>query len=86
MYTTMTCGWCVRAARLLAAKGVHEIDEIDVSFDRSPMIQRTNGRMTVPQIFINGHHVGGYDDLASLERAGQLDALLAADAPADSGD
>ena len=77
MYTTMTCGWCVRAARLLATKGITEIEEIDVSFDRSPMVERAHGRMTVPQIFIDGKHVGGYDDLAALERAGRLDALLA---------
>lgn len=79
MYTTMTCGWCIRASRLLATKGITEIEEIDVSFDRSPMVERTNGRMTVPQIFINGRHVGGYDELAALERQGQLDPLLEAD-------
>ena len=74
MYTTMTCGSCIRAKRLLAAKGV-DVAEIDVSFDRSAMIER-DGRMTVPQIFIDDEGIGGYDDLALLERQGRLDAIL----------
>jgi glutaredoxin 3 len=75
MYTTMTCGYCVRAKRLLAAKGV-DVTEIDVSFDRGPMIERAEGRMSVPQIFIDGEGIGGYDDLALLDRQGRLDAML----------
>jgi glutaredoxin 3 len=75
MYTTMTCGSCIRAKRLLASKGV-EVTEIDVSFDRSAMIQRANGRMTVPQIFIDDEGIGGFDDLAALDRKGHLDAML----------
>ncbi len=75
MYTTMTCGSCIRAKRLFAAKGV-DVTEIDVSFDRSEMIKRADGRMTVPQIFIDDEGIGGYDDLALLERQGRLDAIL----------
>lgn len=75
MYTTLTCGSCIRAKRLLAAKGV-DVTEIDVSFDRSAMIERADGRMTVPQIFIDGEGIGGFDDLAALERLGRLDAIL----------
>lgn len=75
MYTTQTCPSCIRAKRLLTSKGV-DIQEIDVSFDRSAMVERTEGRMTVPQIFIDGRGIGGFDDLVELERAGQLDELL----------
>lgn len=75
MYTTMTCPSCIRAKRLLAGKGV-EVDEIDVSFDRSDMIQRADGRMTVPQIFIDGEGIGGFDDLAKLDREGRLNSML----------
>lgn len=75
MYTTMTCGSCIRAKRMLAAKGV-DVTEIDVSFDRSAMIERADGRMTVPQIFIDDEGIGGFDDLAALERQGRLDAML----------
>ncbi len=75
MYTTMTCGSCIRAKRLLAAKGV-DVTEIDVSFDRSAMIERADGRMTVPQIFIDDEGIGGFDDLAALDRQGRLDAML----------
>lgn len=80
IYTKAWCPYCVRAKQLLASKGV-EPTEYDISLGgakRSEMIQRANGRTTVPQIFINGQHVGGSDDLAGLERAGRLDALLAA--------
>jgi glutaredoxin 3 len=80
MYTKMTCPYCIRAKMLLKQKGV-QIDEIAVDFGgekKQEMIQRANGRRTVPQIFINGRHVGGCDDLFELERAGDLDALLAA--------
>jgi glutaredoxin 3 len=82
MYTTAYCGYCRRAERLLAAKGVDDIDAIRVDLvphARVAMIERT-GRRTVPQIYIGDFHVGGYDELAALDRAGRLDALLRADA------
>ena len=78
IYTTGFCAYCHAAKRLLSRKGV-EFTEIDVSGDpkgRSDMVARANGRMTVPQIFIGATHVGGYDDLSALDRAGKLDALL----------
>src|SRR5713226_7412045 len=78
IYTTRYCPYCHAAKRLLSRKGV-EFTEIDVSGDpkeRSDMVARANGRMTVPQIFIGSTHVGGYDDLSALDRAGKLDALL----------
>lgn len=75
MYTTQTCPSCIRAKRLLASKGV-DVQEIDVSFDRSSMIERAGGRMTVPQIFIDDQGVGGFDDLAKLDREGRLDPML----------
>lgn len=80
IYTKFTCGYCFRAKTLLQNKGV-AFEETDISMggpERKEMIQRSNGRTTVPQIFINGQHIGGSDDLASLEDAGKLDALLAA--------
>ena len=80
IYTKSFCPYCVRAKMLLQQKGV-EPDEIEVDFGgekKQEMIQRAGGRMTVPQIFINGRHVGGCDDLFELERSGKLDALLAA--------
>jgi glutaredoxin 3 len=79
IYTTRYCPYCHAAKRLLTHKGV-ELIEIDVSGDpsgRSKMVTRANGRMTVPQIFVGSVHVGGYDDLSALERAGKLDPLLA---------
>lgn len=79
IYTTPTCGYCAMAKRLLQRKGV-TYREIDVSADpslRAAMVQRADGRRTVPQIFIGPVHVGGSDDLHALERAGKLDALLA---------
>lgn len=79
IYTTPTCGYCAMAKRLLQRKGV-PYREIDVSTDpslRSAMVQRANGRRTVPQIFIGQTHVGGSDDLHALDDAGKLDALLA---------
>jgi glutaredoxin 3 len=78
IYTTRYCPYCHAAKGLLLRKGV-EFTEIDVSGDakrRSEMVTRANGRMTVPQIFIGLTHVGGYDDLSALERAGKLDPLL----------
>ena len=80
IYTSPLCGFCHAAKRLLSSKGV-SFAEMDVSRDpgkRQEMMGRANGRHTVPQIFVGAHHVGGYDDLAALERAGKLDPLLAA--------
>jgi len=78
MYTTSYCGYCVRAERLLAARGVDEI--VKVRVDENPaeriVMMRRTGRRTVPQIYIGEHHVGGYDDLAALDRAGRLSAML----------
>ena len=79
MYSTGVCPYCVQAERLLASKGVTGITKIRVDLDparRDEMVTRT-GRRTVPQIYIGEHHVGGYDDLAALERAGKLASLLA---------
>lgn len=79
IYTTPYCGYCAMAKRLLDRKGV-AYTEIDVSADpslRVAMVQRANGRRTVPQIFIGATHVGGSDDLHALEHAGKLDPLLA---------
>lgn len=79
MYTTAYCGYCRRAERLLAAKGIADIEHIRVDEDadqRLAMMNRT-GRRTVPQIYIGETHVGGYDELAALDRAGKLTALLA---------
>lgn len=78
IYTSPLCGFCHAAKRLLTQKGV-EFTEIDVLEhpDRKPeMIQRANGSRTVPQIFIGESHVGGCDDLFSLDRSGKLDPLL----------
>jgi glutaredoxin 3 len=79
IYTTQVCPYCVRAKRLLDRKGIG-YQEIDVSRDaglRDLMTSRSGGRQTVPQIFINGEHVGGCDDLHSLDADGELDAMLA---------
>jgi len=79
MYSSGTCPFCTRAEMLLKAKGVTEIEKIRVDLDpqqREEMMQKT-GRRTVPQIFIGDTHVGGYDDLAALDRSGKLDPLLA---------
>ena len=77
MYTTAVCPYCQMAERLLLAKGV-EIEKVRVDLQpdrRMEMMQKT-GRRTVPQIYIGSTHVGGYDDLAALDRAGKLDPLL----------
>lgn len=79
MYCTAICPYCVRAEQLLQRKGVREIEKIRVDLQpelRLAMMEKT-GRRTVPQIYISGEHVGGYDDLASLDHDGQLDKLLA---------
>ncbi len=81
MYTTAMCPYCVQAERLLRAKGVEEIRKIRVDLEpdvRAQMMSRT-GRRTVPQIYIGDHHVGGFDDLVALDRAGRLEPLLAGD-------
>lgn len=80
IYTKMTCGFCMRAKHLLDMKKV-AYDEYSVDFggaNKAEMVERAGGRMTVPQIFINGRHVGGCDDLFALEQQGKLDELLAA--------
>ena len=81
IFTTRWCPYCHAAKALLTRKGI-AFTEIDVSGDwngRQKMIERANGRTTVPQIFIGATHVGGSDDLHTLERAGRLDPLLAAE-------
>ncbi|WP_430397721.1 glutaredoxin 3 [Ferrovibrio sp.] len=80
IYTTFLCPYCARAKALLDKKGA-SYNEIDVSYDqpkREEMTRLTGGRTSVPQIWINGQHVGGCDDLYALERAGKLDPMLAA--------
>jgi len=79
IYTSPLCGFCHAAKRLLTQKGAGFV-ETDVSRDaaqKQAMMQRTNGRHTVPQIFIGGQHVGGCDDLYALDRADKLDQMLA---------
>ena len=80
MYSTSVCPFCLMAERLLKSKGVADIEKIRVDLEperRQEMMQRT-GRRTVPQIYVGERHIGGYDDLAALDRAGGLDPLLAA--------
>lgn len=80
IYTWQTCPFCIRAKRLLDSKVVsyteYSIDGDEAA--RAKMAERAGGRRSVPQIFINNQHVGGCDDIHALDRAGQLDALLAA--------
>ena len=78
VYSTMFCGYCARARALLERKGVayEEIDLLEHPDRRAEMVARASGRTTVPQIFIDDAHIGGSDELAALERAGKLDALL----------
>jgi glutaredoxin 3 len=80
MYTTGACPYCQMAERLLASKGVAEIDKIRVDLEPARRVEmmEVTGRRTVPQIYIGETHVGGYDELAALERAGKLDELLRA--------
>lgn len=75
MYSTPTCSSCIRAKRLLTSKGA-TVAEINVSFDRSAMIERADGRSSVPQIFINDVGIGGWDALLELDRSGSLDEML----------
>lgn len=80
VYSTASCPYCVAAKQFLERKGV-DFEEIRIDLDparREEMLARAHGRRTVPQIFINGTHVGGYDDMIARERAGTLDALLGA--------
>lgn len=78
IYSSQFCGYCSRAKRLLSQKGVDYIDYdvIEDTSKRDEMVQRAGGRMTVPQIFIDGKHIGGSDDLYALDGAGRLDPLL----------
>ncbi|MBV9203279.1 MAG: glutaredoxin 3 [Alphaproteobacteria bacterium] len=78
LYTTMFCPYCARARALLERKCVDytEIDIIEEPARRDEMIKRADGRTSVPQIFINGEHIGGSDELVALERDGELDAKL----------
>ncbi len=78
MYATGVCPYCVRAEMLLKSKGIADIEKIRVDLDpgqRDEMVRKT-GRRTVPQIYIGDTHVGGFDDLSALDRAGKLDGLL----------
>lgn len=78
IYTKAFCGYCARAKSLLNDKGV-AFEEFDITMGgpkRAEMLERSNGGVTVPQIFIDGSHVGGSDDLGRLNREGKLDALL----------
>ncbi|HEY0412291.1 MAG TPA: glutaredoxin 3 [Allosphingosinicella sp.] len=78
IYTKFGCPYCARAKALLGEKGV-EYDEYEINSTpgkRDEMLERSNGGQTVPQIFIDGRHVGGSDELAALERAGELDDML----------
>lgn len=80
VYTKAFCGYCARAKALLDRKGA-DFQEIDVTMDRAgfeAMVERSHGGRTVPQIFIDGKHIGGSDDLAALEARGALDTLLKA--------
>ncbi len=80
IYTGNFCGYCTRAKQLLSQKGVNFIEH-PVGLDpdkRAEMVQRSRGGRTVPQIFIGDWHVGGYDELYALDRAGKLDPMLAA--------
>ena len=78
IYSTMFCPYCARAKSLLERKGVkyENIDIIEDSSKREEMLQRAHGRTSVPQIFIDGEHIGGCDDLYALDRAGKLDPKL----------
>jgi glutaredoxin 3 len=78
LYTTMFCPYCARARALLARKGVDytDIDILEEPARRGEMIRRAGGRTTVPQVFIDGEHIGGSDELVALDRTGELDAKL----------
>ena len=79
LYTKDYCPYCTKAKNLFKRKGIEQFTEIDITHDeklQQEMIEKSGGRKTVPQIFINGTHVGGCDDLYALNDAGKLDALL----------
>ena len=78
IYTKAFCPYCTRALKLLASKGV-EPEQFDVTMGgpkKAEMVERSGGRMTMPQLFIDDRHIGGYDDMSAMDRAGKLDALL----------
>lgn len=80
VYTTNYCPYCARTKDLLKSKGA-AFREIDITTDtavREALVAKSGGRRTVPQVFINGKHIGGFDDLSALDKAGKLDPLLAA--------
>ena len=84
MYSTASCPFCIQAERLLTRKGITDIEKIRVDLEparRMEMMQKT-GRRTVPQIYIGEQHIGGFEELAALERVGRLDPLLAGQSPA----
>ena len=78
LYTTPICGYCAAAKRLLSSKGVafSEIDVMRNPDKRTEMMEKSNGRHTVPQIFIGEQHIGGFDDMYALDNSGKLDQLL----------
>ena len=87
IYTTGVCGYCVAAKNFLKSRGC---DYSEVRIDREPgklaeMLERSGGRRTVPQVFVNGTHVGGYDDLVAAERSGRLKELFAASNHGEGG-
>ena len=83
VYSQPFCGYCSAAKRLLEKKGAAftEIDVMSEPGRRAEMMERSGGRRTVPQIFIDGRHVGGYDDLSALDKSGELDRLLGSHTP-----
>ena len=87
IYTTNYCGYCVAAKRLLTKKGL-DFEELDVTDDpeRRHWLVEATGARTVPQVFVYGRPLGGYQELSAAERSGQLDAWLAAGAPGDSAE
>ena len=80
MYSTAVCPFCLMAERLLKAKGVADIEKVRIDLEpaRRDEMMKLTGRRTVPQIYVGDRHVGGYDELAALDRAGGLDPLLSA--------
>ena len=81
MYSTAVCPYCINAEKLLQSKGVKEIEKVRVDLhpeQRLEMMEKT-GRRTVPQIYINDHHIGGFEDLRALDLQGGLDPLLASE-------
>jgi glutaredoxin 3 len=78
IYTKKICPYCVNAKAFLARKQLNNIKEIDIEGNeslRDEMVAKAGGRRTVPQIFVNGHHIGGYDDMVALDQAGKFDEL-----------